>query len=175
MNTLRATRWLLWATGVFLLYFIASCASHQSAEAPKRTNTDFWSGRISVRTTGQTSKAPQQFSASFVLTGSATEGELTLDTPLGSILAKAHWAPGVAELLQGGNTLTYASMDELTAALTGEPLPLVALFAWLQGDMNTVNGWVPNLSQWPQGRISASRQAPAGNTDIRVVLDQPDN
>lgn len=128
-----------------------------------------------MRTTRHPLQTPQQFSASFVLTGSATEGELTLDTPLGTTLAKAHWAPGVAALLQSGNTHTYASMDDLTAALTGEPLPLVALFGWLQGEANTVNGWVPNLSQWPQGRISASRQALAGNTDIRVVLDRPDN
>lgn len=175
MNTLRATRWLLWATAVFLSFFIASCASYQSAEALKNIKNDLWSGRISVRTTGQALKAPQQFSASFVLTGSAAEGELTLDTPLGTTLAKAHWAPGVAELLQAGNTLTYAGIDELTAALTGEPLPLVALFGWLQGEATTVNGWVPNLSQWSQGRISASRQASAGSTDIRVVLDRPDN
>lgn len=137
--------------------------------------TDVWSGRISVRTTGAGFQALQQFSAGFVLTGSATEGELSLDTPLGTTLAKARWAPGMAELTQGGTTQAYADINDLTTALTGEPLPLAALFRWLQGEASTVNGWTPNLTQHAQGRISATRQQPSGDTVIRVVLDQPDH
>ena len=174
-NPTDKRRWLFWLASLLFPFFIASCASHQSAGALNGLNIEAWSGRISVRTTGAGFQAPQQFSAGFVLTGSATKGELSLDTPLGTTLAKARWAPGMAELTQGGTTQAYASVDDMTAALTGEPLPLAALFQWLQGEASTVNGWTPNLTQHAQGRISATRQQPSGDTLIRVVLDQPDN
>jgi outer membrane lipoprotein LolB len=167
-------RWSIWLASLLLSFFIASCASHQSANALKGLNIDAWSGRSSVRTAGAGFEAPKQFSAGFVLTGSATKGELSLDTPLGTTLAKARWAPGMAELTQGGTTQAYANINDLTTALTGEPLPLAALFKWLQGEASTVNGWTPNLTQHAQGRISATRQQPSGDTLIRVVLDQPD-
>lgn len=168
-------RWLFWLASFLFSFFIASCASHKSAGDINGLNIEAWSGRISVRTTGAGFQTPQQFSAGFVLTGSATKGELSLDTPLGTTLAKARWAPGMAELTQGGNTQAYASIDDMTTALTGEPLPLAALFQWLQGEASAVNGWTPNLTQHAQGRISATRQQPSGDTLIRVVLDQPDN
>lgn len=138
-------------------------------------NFESWSGRISVRTTGSASQSPQSFSAGFVLSGTATQGELALDTPLGTTLATAGWAPGRAVLTQGGATHTYASVDELSAALTGEPLPLQALFGWLNGEATQANGWTPDLSQQAQGRISATRQQNGGETIIRVVLDRPDH
>lgn len=177
MNTLRARTFhrLWWLVVIFFSIFIASCASTKSPEAKKIDSNGTWTGRISLRATGHAFQAPQQFSASFVLSGSPTEGELTLDTPLGTTLAKARWAPGMAQLLQSGDTHVYASMDELTTALTGKPLPLAAMFGWLRGEAKLVNDWVPNLSQLPQGRINATQQSSTGNTDIRIVLDQPDN
>lgn len=177
MNTLRAHVFhrLQWLAVIICSVFIASCATTKSPEAKNTSSTSTWTGRISLRTTGHAFQAPQQFSASFVLSGSPSEGELTLGTPLGTTLAKAKWAPGMAQLLQGGDTHVYASMDDLTAALTGKPLPLAAMFGWLQGKANFVNDWVPNLSQLPQGRINATQQSSTGNTDIRIVLDQPDN
>ena len=168
-------RWLCWLAWLLFSFFIASCANHQSAGALNDLKYEAWSGRISVRTTGAGFQAPQQFSAGFVLIGSATEGELSLDTPLGTTLAKARWTPGRAELTQGSTTQAYANIDDMTTALTGEPLPLAALFQWLQGEASTVNGWTPNLTQYAQGRISAIRQRPSGDTVIRVVLDQPDH
>ncbi|MBY0466635.1 MAG: hypothetical protein K2W33_16995 [Burkholderiales bacterium] len=128
-----------------------------------------------MRSEGRAFQAPQTFSASFVLRGTPSAGELSLGTPLGTTLAKAQWAPGLASLTQSGETRTYASIDELTAALAGEPLPLTALFGWLQGQANTVDGWEPDLTQWAQGRIRATRRVDTSHTDIRVVLDQPDN
>ena len=168
-------RWPFWLASLLFSFFIASCASKQGAGALNGLNIDVWSGRISVRTTGAGFQTPQQFSVGFVLTGTATEGELSLDTPLGTTLAKARWAPGQAELTQGSTTQAYANIDDMTTALTGEPLPLAALFQWLQGEASTVNGWTPNLTQYAQGRISAIRQRPSGDTVIRVVLDQPDH
>lgn len=167
-------RWSIWLASLLLSFFIASCANQKSANGLKGLNNEAWSGRISVRTVGAGLQTPQQFSAGFVLTGSATKGDLSLDTPLGTTLAKARWAPGIAELTQGGTTQAYASINDLTTALTGEPLPLAALFKWLQGEASTVNGWTPNLTQHAQGRISATRQQPSGETVIRVVLDQLD-
>lgn len=110
-----------------------------------------------------------------MLSGTATQGELALDTPLGTTLATARWAPGMAVMTQSGATHTYASIEELSAALTGEPLPLQALFGWLNGEAIHVNGWTPDLSQWAQGRISATRQQDGDSTVIRVVLDRPEH
>lgn len=178
MNTARlpaSCRWSFFLVSLLFSFFIASCASKQGSGALNGLNTDVWSGRISVRNTGTGFQAPQQFSAGFVLAGTAAEGELSLDTPLGTTLAIARWAPGRAELTQGSTTQAYANINDMTAALTGEPLPLTALFKWLQGESSSVNGWTPDLTQHAKGRISAIRQQPSGETVIRVVLDQPDH
>ncbi|MGH8848742.1 MAG: hypothetical protein ACREXQ_16075, partial [Polaromonas sp.] len=55
---------------------------------------------------------------------------------------------------------------------TGAALPLGALFAWLQGDNASVNGWSADLSRHGEGRITATRAQPAPQADLRVVLDQ---
>lgn len=172
---LPAFRWPQWLLVCVFVFFIASCASKQSDSSRFYSKVDEWSGRISLRSTSHPLTAAQQFSASFSLKGSATAGELTLGTPLGTTLAKAQWRPGHAQLTQGGKTRVYADIDELTGALTGEPLPLAALFSWLNGEPHSVNGWVPDLSMWGKGRLSAKRQLTSGEADMRVVLDRPDN
>lgn len=119
------------------------------------------------------SEPVQSFSASFELKGRAEQGELTLISPLGSILGVLRWAPGQAVLDSGNQKIQrFASVDELMERTTGAAVPLSALFAWLKGDSASAEGWSADLSRQPEGRISARRVLPAPEADLRVVLDQ---
>lgn len=119
------------------------------------------------------SEPVQSFSASFELKGRAEQGELTLISPLGSILGVLRWAPGRAVLDSGNQKVQrFASVDELMERTTGAAVPLSALFAWLKGDNASAEGWSADLSRQPEGRIAARRVLPAPEADLRVVLDQ---
>jgi outer membrane lipoprotein LolB len=133
-------------------------------------NNEFWSGRISLQVQ---SEPAQSFSASFELKGRPERGELSLISPLGSVLGVLRWSPGEAVLDSGnGKIQRFASVDELMAQATGAAVPLAALFAWLQGEPAGASGWSADLSRHKDGRISAKRSDPAPQADLRVVLDQ---
>ena len=129
----------------------------------------YWAGRISLQIH---SEPPQAFYASFELKGRADHGELALISPLGSILGMMRWTPLEATLEQGDSTRRFASTDELLAQATGAAVPLSALFDWLAGINTTTPGWVADLSQQGNGRISAKRSSPAPQADLRIVLDK---
>ena len=107
-------------------------------------NPEEWAGRISLQVA---SEPPQSFSASFGLKGRAENGELTLISPLGNVLAVLRWSPGQALLDRGNQDIQrFASIDELMERATGAAIPLNALFAWLQGNNATASGWVADLT-----------------------------
>lgn len=119
------------------------------------------------------SEPAQSFSASFELKGRPERGELSLISPLGSVLGVLRWSPGEAVLDSGnGKIQRFASVDELMAQATGAAVPLAALFAWLEGEPASASGWSADLSRQKEGRISAKRTDPAPQADLRVVLDQ---
>lgn len=149
---------------------IAGCSVTTSAEGDIYSKSDIWSGRLSLRTLGD---APDNWVVSFVLRGTAERGHLTLLSPLGSTLARAHWTPGLAELEQGGSTRAYANLQELTTAISGSPLPVAAMFSWLKGESLSADGWTPQLDGLDSGRLQARRTWPAPAAEIRVILDPP--
>ena len=131
---------------------------------------ELWSGRISLQVQ---SEPAQSFSASFELKGKPEQGELSLISPLGSVLGVLRWSPGEAVLDSGnGKVQRFSSVDELMAQATGAAVPVAALFAWLQGEPASASGWSADLSRHQEGRISAKRTQPAPQADLRVVLDQ---
>ncbi|HQS32767.1 outer membrane lipoprotein LolB [Polaromonas sp.] len=149
---------------------IAGCASNPRATSQNYPQNQVWAGRISLQVA---SEPVQSFSASFELKGRAEQGELTLISPLGSILGVLRWAPGQAVLDSGNQKIQrFASVDELMERTTGAAVPLSALFAWLKGDNASAEGWSADLSRQPEGRIAARRVLPAPEADLRVVLDQ---
>lgn len=156
---------------------VAACAHKQGAaglndtqkEAQNGVLAAFWAGRISLQLQ---SEPPQAFFAGFELKGRASNGELTLISPLGSILGIMRWSPTEAVLEQGGSTKRFASTDELLLQITGAAVPLPALFDWLAGINTVAPGWVADLSQQANGRITAKRTAPAPQADLRIVLDK---
>lgn len=163
-------RRLLLAGALFTSFLIAGCVSQQSARAAFDSQTQSWSGRLGLTIASQ---PPQQFHAGFSLTGNAQAGELSFTSPLGSTLALLQWHPGEALLRQGEQVQSFASVDELAAAVTGTPIPVRALFAWLHGTAETVQGWQVDLDQLPDGRLSARRLAPAPEAELRIILDRP--
>ena len=117
-------------------------------------------------------QASQSFSAGFELQGSAESGELRLFTPLGSVLAQVDWAPGRARLQSSGEVRESDSLDALLAQTLGTPIPVKALFAWLQGTQTTASGWQADLSALENGRLVATRYQPAPRAVLRIAFER---
>lgn len=158
---------------LFATFLIAACAHKQGVSSQNDTKNGaaigFWAGRISLQIQ---SEPVQAFFAGFELKGQADNGELTLISPLGSILGIMRWTSSEAVLEQNGSIRRFASTDELLAQTTGAAVPVSALFDWLSGINTPTPGWLADLSQQGNGRISAKRTAPAPQADLRIVLDK---
>ena len=156
------------------MFLVAGCAHKQGVTGTNDTQNEakisFWTGRISLQIQ---SDPVQAFFAGFELKGQADNGELTLISPLGSILGIMRWTPLDATLEQGGNIRRFASTDELLAQTTGAAVPISALFDWLTGKNTATLGWAADLSQQGNGRITAQRTNPLPSANLRIVLDKP--
>ena len=155
------------------MLFIAGCAHKIDSTGinhiEKEAETAFWAGRISMQVQ---SDPVQAFFAGFELKGQADTGELTLISPLGSILGVMRWTPTEATLDQGGSIQRFATTNELLAQTTGAAVPISALFDWLGGKNTTAPGWTADLSQRVNGRITAQRTEPSPQANLRIVLDR---
>jgi outer membrane lipoprotein LolB len=109
----------------------------------------------------------QHVAAAFELEGNATQGELSLFSPLGHASLVLRWSPGQAQWMQNGQTRSFASLSEMTLAATGADLPLNALFDWLAGRDQAVPGWTLERSG-SGGRWSAQRSQPAPAVTLTV-------
>ncbi len=167
-------RWLRLVSAIFAILLIAACAQFQRANGPndaqKGAKSGYWAGRISLQVAGE---PPQSFSGSFELKGRPERGELTLISPLGSVVGILRWAPGEATLDSGnGRVQRFDSIDELMLRATGAAIPLPALFSWLEGSPANVSGWSADLARHGEGRVVARRTAPPPEADLRVVLER---
>lgn len=143
---------------------LSACAAPRP---PDKAGEAVWSGRLALRID---SIPAQSFSAGFDLRGSPAAGELQLNSPLGTSLASVQWSPQGAELRQGSQVERRASLDELSTQLTGTALPVAAMFGWLRGDTTSVEGWTVDLSQQPEGRITARRTTPPPSAELRLLF-----
>lgn len=150
---------------VLALVFLSACASRPAVPVHEH----LWTGRLAVSVQ---SDPPQQWHALFELQGSARSGELRLLTPVGSQFAHLSWTPDQALLEFGQERQTAATVEELMLRLTGAPMPVDALFDWLQGQPVAHGNWLPDLSGLTQGRINARRIQPEPSALLRIVLDQ---
>lgn len=144
---------------------LGACASPPPRERPAR----FWSGRMGLLVQ---SDPPQNLQASFELQGTPRSGDLTLFSPIGGILARLSWNPQQATLERGAERWTGANVAQLAQQLVQTPLPVEALFDWIEGRPVTHAGWEADLGALAQGRIVAKRQQPAPAALLRIVLDQ---
>lgn len=155
---------------VIATFLIAGCARPKMDADVNYKKDEFWAGRISLQVQ---SEPAQSFSAGFELKGKPEHGELTLISPLGSVLGVLRWSPSEAVLDSGNNkTQRFDSVDALMAQATGAAVPVSALFAWLRGDNARIHGWSADLSRLSEGRIAAKRAQPTPEADLRIVLDQ---
>ncbi len=152
-------------TSLGIALLLTACATPSPPPGMDRDNS--WSGRLALRID---STPPQSFSASFDLFGGPEAGELRLNSPLGNTLASVGWSPSGAEMRQGQQFERRATLDELTTELSGTALPVAAMFGWLRGDGASANGWSVNLSQQPQGRITARRTHPLPSAELRLLF-----
>jgi outer membrane lipoprotein LolB len=153
-------------------------------------------GRLSLRIDPHAGRPAQSLSAGFEWRGDGERGELTLLSPLGTQLAKARWAPGVAWLTSSEGEARFDNLDDLAERALGERVPLAAWPDWLAGrpwphapatlaasaapaapaTSATAGfeqlGWSVNLARHAEGRIEARRSAPPVVT-VRIVLDAP--
>lgn len=157
----RISHWLAFALAALLL---AACATPPHTETPPGVQS--WSGRMALNVEGG-----QPFSAGFELKGAPQAGELRLSTPLGGTAGVLSWSPGSATLRTDKGTRQFESVDAVAAEVTGTPLPITALFDWLQGKATPVPGWSVDVSQVSQGRLRAQRSAPPPAADLRVAFE----
>lgn len=145
---------------------VAGCATPY----PKAADIGaFWTGRIALQL--QTTP-PQNWTATFQLNGSAEQGQMTLFSPIGTTMARLSWTPQIAMLEQGQEQTISSNLQSLSQQLTGTDLPITDLFKWLEGRAGDASGWQVDLSQHPQGRLSAKRVSPAPEAVLRILLEQ---
>jgi outer membrane lipoprotein LolB len=156
-HPLSRTGWVLLLAGA-----LAACA-----HTPPPPAAGVRTGRLAL--TIDTSP-PQHWSAAFELSGNPQQGELRLLSPLGQTVATVHWSALGAWLDRGdGGPQAYASLEALSAELTGAAVPLASLFAWLDGDAVPIPGWTIEADPAQPGRLRARRSAPAPAVDLRLV------
>jgi outer membrane lipoprotein LolB len=156
-----------WFAATLLVLLLAACATPPRPVVPPGVQA--WAGRLALTVEGQ---ASQSFSAGFELKGAPEAGELRLFNPLGGTVAVLAWAPGSATLRSGGDTREFPSLDALAQEATGAPIPIAALFDWLDGRGTPVPGWEPDLSQVADGRLRARRTAPPPLADLRLAFER---
>ena len=97
-------RWQGWAQRLALAPLLAlvvlltGCAlAPTPTSAPGlRAEQSAWNGRLALQIEEQAGQTAQSFSAAFELQGTAAQGDLTLISPLGNVLARLDWTPGHA-------------------------------------------------------------------------------
>ena len=151
------------------IFLIAGCARKIYLSDLNDAEKKLWSGRISLQIQ---SEPPQAFFAGFELKGHAQRGELSLTSPIGNVLGIMRWSPDEALLESGNEVKRFTSVDALLVQTTGAAIPVAALFDWLKGINTRLNGWSADLSGVGLGRIVATRDEPAPQTRLRIVLDQ---
>jgi outer membrane lipoprotein LolB len=169
VRRLYQARSLLCAFNLFAILFIAGCAHRTGTTSTNDAENAFWTGRISLQID---SDPPQAFFAGFELKGKAERGELTLTSPIGSVLGVMRWSPDEAVLESGNDTRHFASVGALLEKTTGAAVPVAALFDWLNGQNTVQSGWSADLSRQASGRVDATRIDPPPQTRLRIVLDQ---
>ncbi len=127
----------------------------------------YWSGRLALQIEEESA---QSFSALFELEGSEDQGELILLSPLGNTLGKLKWSSDGATLQTGQQQQTSHSLDALLTLVTGEAIPIKAIFDWLRGIETNAAGWVADLSALSQGRITAQRSDPKPKAILRIAF-----
>lgn len=158
---------------LFAMLFIAGCTTNTRATGQNDQKYNAWHGRLAIQVQAPAdapASAAQSFSASFELTGTPDAGELIFFTPLGSTAAAIHWSPAEATLATQGQIRTFDGLAPLIQDLLGTDVPVSALFAWLNGQHLSADGWQVDLANFAEGKITAQRLT-APPAQLRLILE----
>lgn len=171
-------RRLVCTSSLIAIFLIAGCAHPTGTSSTIDPKNSFWRGRLALQVgadahTSQTASpaTAQSFFAAFELTGNAQSGQLAIFSPLGSTLATLSWSAQTATLLANGETRQFETLDAMLKSTTGAEIPVNSLFAWLAGESRDTPGWLADLSQISNGKLSAKRSAPLPTVHLRIVLE----
>lgn len=163
------------AAALAFAVLIAACATPPPP-------ADTVSGRLAVKVEAAAATPARSVSSAFELRGDGERGELTLTSPLGSVVARARWTPGVATLATTEGERQFGDLDTLAREAFGEALPLRALPAWLRGrpwpgadSRRTLDGfeqlgWQIALTRFAEGQLEITRAA-APAVSLRARLE----
>ncbi len=126
-----------------------------------------YAGRISVTIQ---SEPQQHLNAEVELTGDATQGELKVYGPFGSLLAILQWQPERAVLIEGERRRTVKNIDWLIERVTGAPLPVALIFDWLAGRPVRNDDWSVEPRTNPQAPLRATRLQPLPRIELILAL-----
>ena len=159
-----------WAGAALVALLLAACAAPPVATpSAALAHAQVRSGRLALSVQD---RPGDSFSSAFELRGRPEAGQLTLLNPLGTVVAVLRWQPGSATLeAQGRAPQQFDSLQAMVEQATGAPIPVAALFDWLDGTATPVAGWQVDLSSLADGRLRAHRQAPPPEAGLRIVLD----
>lgn len=118
------------AAALLLTLALGGCAQLERVPAAAATESRL-SGRLSVTIAGDVHNRGTGGAASFELFGGPEAGRLELTSPLGSLVARASWQPGIATMQTPSEQRRFDGLDALTRELLGESIPVAALFDWL--------------------------------------------
>ena len=164
---LPSARCLFAAFFVLLLVLLTACSTPTKRQEYVTPN-DVWEGRLSVQVTGDTT---QRISADFFLEGTARRASLTLNSPLGTRMARMQWDATSATLELGDQKRSFESVDAMTTHALGSALPMEAFFAWLHGRPDSAPGWELQTLEMLQGRIRARSVDRTPAVQIDLVLE----
>jgi len=162
-----------------LLALLAGCAS---LPPPAASPGEPISGRLALQIAAHADEPARHYGSTFELHGDAGAGTLTLTTPLGTTIARAHWRPGEVALVTTEGERHHPDLDAMTRAVFGESLPLAALFDWLrarpwpQAPSEAVAGgfsqlgWHVDIARHAEGWVLLQRPQPPVVT-LRVRLE----
>ena len=159
--------WLRRVALTLVALLLAACASPPPAKQFGQAS-DVWQGRLSVQVA---SEPAQRISADFFLEGGPQAGSLTLDSALGTRMARMQWDASGALLQTPGQTQRFASLDAMVQQTLGSTLPMPALFAWLHGQAVSTAGWELLTLDKAQGRIRARSVQRVPATQLDIVLE----
>ena len=159
--------WLRRVALTLVALLLAACASLPPTKQNGQAS-DVWQGRLSVQVA---SEPAQRISADFFLEGGPQAGSLTLDSALGTRMARMQWDASGALLQTPGQTQRFASLDAMVQQTLGSTLPMPALFAWLRGQAVSAAGWELLTLDKAQGRIRARSVQRVPATQLDIVLE----
>ena len=158
----------LFAVCLALVAALLTACSTPAKRQEYVTPNDVWEGRLSVQVAGD---PPQRISADFFLEGTARRASLTLNSPLGTRMARMQWDATSATLELGDQKRSFESVDAMTTHTLGSALPMQAFFEWLHGRSETAPGWELQTLDKLQGRIRARSVERTPAVQIDLVLE----